>query len=159
MRAFRPDPIPPDRLQDLVELANWAPSAGNLQSRDFVVVRDPATRRALAEAADQAFVAEAPAILVVCANLRRVQKYGQRGRDLYALQDAAAAVQNFMLAAHAADLATVWVGAFDEAAVRRVLNLPVHARPVILAPVGLPSEAPPPPERLPLGEILHWDRW
>jgi nitroreductase len=160
IRSFRPDPVPEDRIRDLLELANWAPSSGNLQSRDFVVVRDPATRRALARAAlDQEFVAEAPAVIVVCANARRIGKYGARGRDLYMIQDAAAATQNLLLAAHAAGLGTVWIGAFDEGRVRQILGLPAAVRPLALIPLGKPAEQPEPPERLPLSEILHWDRW
>jgi nitroreductase len=161
VRAFRPDPVPEETLRDLVEIANWAPSAGNLQSRDFILVRDPMTRKALAVAArDQEFLAEAPAVVVVCANARRVEgKYGRRGRDLYMIQDAAAATQNLMLAAHAAGLGTCWVGAFDEAAVRELLGIPAGVRPVALVPVGRPAETPEPPSRLPLTDVLHWDRW
>jgi len=160
VRAFQPEPIPQSVLEQLVELANWAPSAGNLQSRDFIVVRDAATRKGLARAAiDQDFVAQAPAVLVVCANFSRVTKYGRRGRDLYSIQDAAAATQNFLLAAHAAGYGTVWVGAFDEDAVSRLLRLPSHVRPVALVPIGRPAETPEIPEHLPLEEILHWDHW
>lgn len=160
VRAFRPEPIPEKVLEELVELANWAPSAGNLQSRDFIVVRDATKRKGLARAAiDQNFIAEAPAVLVVCANFSRVVKYGRRGRDLYSVQDASAAIQNFLLAAHDAGYATVWVGAFDEDDVSRLLGLPGHVRPVALIPIGRPAETPEVPDHLPLEEILHWDRW
>lgn len=161
VRAFRPTPIPENLLLELVELANWAPSAGNLQSRDFILVRDPAIRRGLARAAlDQEFVAEAPAVLVVCANAHRVfARYGRRGQDLYMLQDAAAATENFLLAAQEAGLGATWVGAFDEEEIRHLLHLPDHVRPVTLVPVGWPGETPEPREHRPLEEILHWDVW
>ena len=161
IRAFRPDPFSAETLKELIELANLAPSAGNLQGRDFVVVRDGATRRSLARAAlDQGFIAEAPVAVVVCANLARTAtKYGRRGRELYAIQDAAAATQNLLLAAHEAGLGTCWVGSFDEAAVSRLLGLPVDVRPVAIIPVGVPAEAPEPSSRLPLKKILHVGRW
>lgn len=160
VRVFRTDPVPEDRLHKLLELANWAPSAGNLQARDFVVVRDAATREALARAAlDQEFIAEAPVVLVVCGNARRIGRYGRRGRDLYIIQDAAAAIQNLLLAAHDAGLATVWVGAFDEDAVRALLRLPAHARPLAIVPLGYAAESPETPSRLPLQDIVHWERW
>jgi len=160
IRAFAPDAVREDLIRDLIGLANWAPSAGNLQARDFVIVRDPATKQALARAAlDQEFLAEAPAAIVVCANLRRIAHYGRRGRDLYAIQDAAAATQNLLLAAHEAGLGATWVGAFDEAAVRDLLKLPQHARPVALVPIGKPAERPGAPDRLGLTEILHWDHY
>ena len=159
VRAFRHEPIPEETLCELVELANWAPSAGNLQARDFVLVRDPKKKLALAHAADQGIIAEAPAVLVVCTNSNRGAKYGNRGRDLYAIQDAAAATQNFLLAAHAKGYATVWVGAFDEGAVGHALGLPPQVRPVAIIPIGRPGETPEASSRLPLDEILHWDRW
>jgi len=159
VRAFRREPVPEDLLRGLVELANWAPSAGNLQSRDFIIVRDEKTRRALARAADQAELAEAPVVLAICANAARVAKYGARGRDLFTIQDAAAATENFLLAAHDRGLGAVWMGSFDEDAVSRALSLPRHSRPVTLVAVGWPAETPPIPERLPLSDVLHWDRW
>ncbi len=159
IRAFTGKPVPEPLLQELVELANWAPSAGNLQARDFIVVRDADTRRALARAADQVELEQADAVLVVCTNARRIGKYGARGRELFAVQDAAAATQNFLLAAYDSGLGTVWMGSFDEEAVRRILGIPGYARPVALVAVGWPAEKPPPPERLPLTEILHREHW
>lgn len=159
IRAFRDEPISEDLLRELVELANWAPSAGNLQSRDFVLVRDPGRKRDLARAADQDFLEQAPAVLVVCTNASRVGKYGKRGRELYMIQDAAAATENFCLAAHERGLGTVWVGAFDEELVRRSLRLPQDVQPVTLVPIGRPAEMPEPSGRLPLAEILHLEHW
>jgi nitroreductase len=161
VRAYRPEPIPAKTLEGLVELANLAPSAGNLQGRDFVVVREETARRVLARAAlDQDFLAEAPVVVVVCANLgRTAKKYGRRGRELYAIQDAAAATENLLLAAHEAGLGTCWVGAFDEEAVRKLIGLPADVRPVALIPLGVPAEEPEPSPRLPLKEILHLERW
>ena len=159
IRAFRSDPIPEALLRELVELANWAPSAGNLQARDFIVVRDVKTRRALAHAADQVELAQAAAVLVVCTNAERVAKYGARGRELFSIQDAAAATENFLLAAHERGLGAVWMGSFDEETVRSLLGLPRHVRPVTLVGLGWPAEKPATPERLPLDEVLHWEHW
>lgn len=159
VRAFTPEPVPEGLLRELVDLANWAPSAGNLQARDFIVVRDPETRRALARAADQVEIEQAPAVLVVCTNASRIGKYGTRGRELFAVQDAAAATQNFLLAAHDSGLGAVWMGSFDEERVRTILGIPGHARPVALVAVGWPAENPSPPQRLPLNEVLHPERW
>jgi nitroreductase len=85
----------------LIELGNAAPSAGNLQARDFVVVRDQKTKDDLALAAhNQDFIAEAPVVIVVCANMDRIMHYGKRGVTLYSLQDCAASIQNMLLAIH-----------------------------------------------------------
>ncbi len=161
IRAFRPEPVPAEAVKELVELANLAPSAGGLQGRDFVVVRDAEAREAIDRAAnDQGFIAQAPVVVVVCANGTRLRrKYGRRGLELYALQDAAAATENLLLAAHGAGLAGCWVGAFDEDAVREILRLPADVRPVTIVPLGFPAEEAEPRPHLPLGEILHEEHW
>jgi nitroreductase len=52
-----------------------------------------------------------------------------------------------MLVAHSLGLGTVWVGAFDEKEVGRILNVPGNVRPVAIVPVGYPDESPPHPGR------------
>ena len=159
VRSFLSDaPVPQPLLERLLLAATWAPSAGNAQSWRFTAVRDPATRRRLASAAlGQLFVAQAPVVVVACADLERAgAAYGQRGQVLYCLQDTAAAVQNLLLAAAAEGLGSCWVGAFDERAVSRVLGLGSGLRPTALVPLGYTNENPPAPPRRPLDEVVEY---
>jgi nitroreductase len=105
------------------------------------------------------FIAQAPVVIVAIANLERVAEYGDRGKELFAIQDSATAVQNLMLALHERGLGTVWVGSFDEKKTRRVLGLPAHARPVAILPVGYPAEHPEPRKHLPPKEYTHVEEW
>lgn len=157
-RSFRAERLSREQVSRLLEAARWAPSAGNLQPWRFLVVEGMATRRALAAAAfGQNFVAEAPVVVVVCAVPdESARVYGDRGRDLYCLQDCAAAVENLLLAAAAAGLGSCWVGAFDEAAVARALDLDVGWRPVAVVPVGHPAEQPGRRSRRPLDDVAVW---
>jgi nitroreductase len=159
IRAFRREPVPEPLMRELVELANWAPSAGNLQARDFIMIRDEETRKSLARIADQVELAQAPVVVVVCANGSRITKYGSRGQELFMIQDAAAATENLLLAAHERGLGAVWMGSFDEGEVRKLLKIPSTVRPVTLIGLGWPAEEPEPPQRLPLNDILHLERW
>lgn len=160
IRAFRPDPVDDAVIDEALRLANLAPSAGNLQARDFVVVRSPTTKAALAEAAHgQDFVRTAPVVVVCCANLDRIKHYGERGRSLYCLQDVAAAVENMLLYLHSKGFGAVWVGAFDERKVSDVLDLPDHARPVAMVPIGRPAERAVRRRRLPQDQIVHREKW
>jgi nitroreductase len=124
-----------EKVAQVLAAANAAPSAGNLQGYEIFRVTHEKERAALAHAAlDQFFVAQAPVVLVFCANqARSAAKYRERGARLYAIQDATIACAFAMLAATALGLGTVWVGAFDDAAVRRVLGchdlLPVAILP------------------------------
>ena len=161
VRSFKEDPIPNEDLKKILEAAIWAPSAGNLQSWEFIVVKDEKRKKALARAAlNQMFIAEAPVVIVACANMMRsASVYGERGRRLYCLLDTAAAVQNLMLAAHALGYGTCWIGAFRDEEVMRVLNIPPELRPIAIIPVGVPDEKPRAPPRMPLRDVVHEEEY
>jgi len=160
VRVFKADPVDVTIVSEGLRLANQAPSAGNLQARDFVVIRDVATKRALMEAAyRQDFIRSAPVDVVFCANTERIAHYGKRGKELYCLQDVAAAIENFMLYLTSKGLGSVWVGSFDEGAVAAALGLPANVRPVAIVPLGYPAEPGVRRKRLPLESMVHNDRW
>lgn len=159
-RVFKADPVDDGIVNEALRLANLAPSAGNLQARDFIVVRDLKTKKALSEAAyKQDFVRTAPVVVVFCANLMRVGHYGERGRNLYCLQDVAAAIENFMLYLCSKGLGSVWVGAFDERKASVTLGLPSHARPVAIVPIGYPAEKGVRRKRLTVEQLIHRESW
>jgi len=160
IRAFKSDPVAEEVVEELMELANMAPSAGNLQAREFIAVRDDKTKEGLAAAAlNQMFISEVPVCIVVCVNYERIAHYGERGRELYVFHDTGAAIQNILLAVHDMGLGAVWVGAFDEDPVKRILNLPEHIRPVAIIPVGHPVEQPRMRSRRDLSDILRKESW
>ncbi|MEM3703685.1 MAG: nitroreductase family protein [Candidatus Bathyarchaeia archaeon] len=161
IRAFQSRDVPFEIVEKLIEAARWAPSAGNIQPWEFVIVRNPETKKRLAEAAlGQSFIEEAPVVIVVCADEERsASGYGSRGRTLYCIQDTAAAIQNIHLAAYALGLSTCWVGAFREDEARKILKIPEGVRPVAIIPVGYPAESPTPRSRRPLKQIIHYERF
>ena len=136
---------------------NRAPSAGNLQAYEIYLIRKKAALRALAAAAlDQVFVAGAPLALVFCAHpARGTHRYGERGRRLYAVQDATIACTYAMLAATAPGLATVWIGAFDDNGVLSVIGEPEGQIPVAILPIGYADETPDPTPRRALDNLIH----
>ncbi len=158
IRKYSPEEVPMEVVEELLEAARWAPSAGNRQPWHFYVVTEEPQRRALVEVAGgQGFIAEAPVVIIICADAERsAEKYGDRGRSLYCLQDTAAAVQNILLAAEARDLGTCWIGAFDEKACSSVLDLPANHRPVAMTPVGRKGMDPDPRARRDLEEIVTY---
>ncbi|MDW8100224.1 MAG: nitroreductase family protein [Anaerolineae bacterium] len=157
IRAYQDRPVPEDALRQILEAINAAPSAGNLQAYQVFLVRDAAKRRALAQASgDQEFVAQAPVVLVFCTDAARsAWRYGQRGERLYALQDATIACAYAQLAAVALGLGTVWVGAFQDEAVIRALNLPHGLHPIAILPIGYPAESPAPTPRRALSDLVQ----
>ncbi len=156
IRDFQKKPIPDDLAKKLMEALIWAPSAGNLQSRKFYFVLNDSVKRMLARAAlNQNFIAEAPLVIVGCADRRISSKYGDRGVDLYMIQDVAVSIMGMMLVAHENGLGSTWVGAFHEKDVAKILQLPAHLRPVAIVPVGYPSKIPSPPPRVSLREAVE----
>jgi len=159
IRAFTNEEVSEEEVQKLIDAARRAPSAGNIQPWEFVIVRDPKIKQELSVAAlNQNFIKEAPVVIVVCADEARSSwGYGSRGASLYCLQDTAAAIQNLLLAACALGLGTCWVGAFHENEVAKVINTPRNVRPIAIIPVGHPAEKPRARPKRSISEIVHYE--
>jgi nitroreductase len=160
-RFKRGEKVSEEDLRKILEVATYAPSAGNRQPWEFIIVENEDTKNKLAEAAyNQTWITEAPIIIVVCANEERsASRYGERGRTLYCIQDTAAAIQNMLLMAHSLGYGTCWVGAFNENEVRRILNIPIGVRPVAIIPIGKPDEKPTMPPRIPIQKLIHYEKY
>lgn len=148
IRRFLDKEIPKDAIDALKEALIWAPSAGNLQSRRFYFVFNNEVKKRIADAAlHQTFILQAPLVVVACADLSIERFYGSRGKELYAIQDVACSIENMMLAACSLGFGSVWVGAFDEDGIAKLLDMPSHLRPVAIVPVGYPGHNPLSPRR------------
>jgi nitroreductase len=157
VRAFTDKPIEAEKLQQILETANCAPSAGNLQSYEIYLVRGLAQRQALTKAAlNQEFITQAPVALVFCAHPQRaIDRYGARGVNLYSMQDATIACTFAVLAATALGVASVWVGAYQDEQVRQAIGAPEEHLPVAVLPLGYAAEAPAPRPRRGLADLVH----
>ena len=157
IRAFTQDPIDEDKVWKILRNAWRAPSAGNLEPQDFLVVRDEILKKRLAEAAlGQSFIEQAPVVIVVCSDTRRnVGRYGERGRNFYSIIDGSFSSFIILLSAVELGLGACFVGAFDDDKVARVLALPKEVRPIGIIPIGKPAEKPRRLSRIPLEERVH----
>jgi nitroreductase len=158
IRAFTDEPVSETDVTAILEAARIAPTAGNLQAFRIVVVREPGTKDRLARAArEKPCVYQAPVVLGFIADRSRSEeRYGERGRDLYALQDATIATTFAMLAVCDRRLACVWVGAFDTDAVAEVLGCSEGEVPAALLPVGHAAEDPAAKPRRSLEDLVTW---
>lgn len=174
VRRFREDGAVDDGiLCNCLRVARLAPSAGNLQTYQVVVVRDLGQRMAIARAAArQTWIADAPVVLVFLADQERSgRKYHDRGRFLYSVQDATVAAAYTQLALEAAGLSSCWVGAFHEDEVAAVVvphsspsaeevgpppQRPGTLRPVVVMPVGIAAERPVRSHRRPIKKFVHY---
>lgn len=157
IRKFQKKDIPDELIDKLIDALIWAPSAGNLQARKFYFIRDDNIKNELVHAAlAQRFISEAPLVVVACADRRIFHHYGERGESLYCLQDVACSLMCLMLVACELGLGTVWVGAFYEDRVSKILDLPSYLRPVAIVPVGWPAKIPSAPPRVKRQEAVVW---
>lgn len=157
IRKYRPEmPVEQEKLHAILEMACAAPSAGDLQSYQILVITDAQQRKQLSEIANgQAFIAEAPVTLLFCSDPQRAaKKYGERGERLYALQDATIAAAYAQLAVVAAGLASTWVGYFDDAQVKQAFALAPGLEPVAALSIGYPAELPEETPRRPISEVV-----
>lgn len=150
IRKFENEEVADEEIGKLLTACKWAPSAGNRQPWKIVVVKDKEKINELSKAAlGQKWITHAPVVLVVLTDKERSEAtYGERGKELYALQSTATAVQNILLRARDIGLGSCWVGAFDEDNVRDIVDCQKEdIRPVAILPVGHPKEEPEPPSR------------
>ncbi|HOX35773.1 MAG TPA: nitroreductase family protein [Methanoregulaceae archaeon] len=160
VREYGSEPVSEEDMRYLLDCASTAPSAGNLEAWDVVLVTDEDARLGLQDASfGQEHIGQAPLVIVVCANyIRSMSHYGERG-ILYAVQDATIATTYMMLAAHTRNLHSCWTGAFSEDEVKELLNLPQHVRPIALLAVGKGTMPQVLTGRLAVAEHLHYAQW
>lgn len=161
IRKFKDKNVEMELIEKIILNGIWAPSAGNIQSWDVIIVQENENKSKISKAAYMRdFISKSQYILVVCANMdRSAEVYGERGRDLYCIQDADAATQNMLLTAHYLGLGACWVGSFNEDAVCDILDIPKSVRPVALIPIGYPDEEPYPPTRRSIDEVIHVEKY
>jgi len=146
IRAYSAKNVNNESIEMVLRAAMAAPSAGNEQPWEFLLIRNRETLERISAAHPYAeMVRHAPVAILVCGNLTRV-----RHQD-YWVQDLSAATENMLLAAHALGLGSVWVGIHPRekrvAEIRSVLSLPEEIIPFAILPIGHPGEEKPPEDR------------
>lgn len=142
VREFKQQDIPEPTLSRILEAGCWAPSAGNLQPWYFYVVKNQQIKDKIAEACfEQHQVNHSPIIIVVFADpAKSNERYGERGAQLYCIQDTAVAVENMILAAYGLGIDSCWVGAFDEVEVQTLVEAPPRLRAVAILCLGYSNQ-------------------
>ena len=158
IRKYLSKEVPNGLIERLLQAAHWAPSGGNMQPWHFYVLRgEPKQKACDSLGRPDHWIYGVPVVILVCAEPGRSgERFGERGAELYCLQDTAAAIQNILICAKANGLSTCWVGAFDESTCKEALNLPDEFRPVAMIPVGYSEEEPKAPERRSLTQVVTY---
>lgn len=138
IRKFTDKTVEEDKIIQILNVVNTAPSAGNLQAYEVIVVKSKDVKGKLSEAAlHQTFINEASIVLVfVAKTMESSVRYGRRGVELYSIQDATIACTYAMLACEALGISSTWVGAFDGDKIIEILHCNNGEVPVALLPIG-----------------------
>ena len=130
-------------IGDIINIARYAPNAGNLQNWNIIVVQDEDRKREIAIAClKQMWIAQASIVLVLANKTTEIKRYyGERGL-LYGTQNLAALAQNILLLATDKGLSTCWIGAFDKEAVARIVKAPEDEIPEIVITIGYSRDKP-----------------
>lgn len=155
IREYRNEMVPDDVLAKILEAARWAPSGANIQPWRFIVVTDPHLRREIGKVAKYFFikshhVGEAPVLIVLCGDTKKSQWH---------TVDCSLAGANVMIAAHVLGLGTCWIGAFDEAKVKELLDIPDQVKVEGIITLGYPAGKSKAPPRLALDEVVSLNTW
>ncbi len=157
-RRYKPDPVAPALVDEILDTARMAPSAKNFQEWRFIVVDEKEKIEALTDTAgNQGWWRSAPVIIVCCAE---TDNYVMRGGQLSYPIDCAIIIDHITLLATEKGLGTCWVGSYDEAQVKRICSIPESTRVVELLTLGYPDDTPPSAKkRLGLGRIRYRNAW
>jgi nitroreductase len=157
IRKYTNDPVSDDTVHELLAAAMSAPSAGNEQPWQFIVVKDRTLLSEVARVNPFAGMAkEAPVAVLVCGDTS-LEKYPG-----FWVQDCSAATQNLLLAAHSKGLGAVWTGIHPNqdrvAGFRRLFKLPDPVIPLALVVIGHPAQSVSRQDRY-RKERVHINQW
>lgn len=161
VRSYDPDrAMSPDTVETLLRAAMSAPTAVNKQPWAFVVLDNREALDSLAEVLPYAkMLNHAPLAIVVCGDMDKALE--GTARDFW-IQDASAATENLLIAAHALGLGAVWTGVYPDServeAVKNRLGLPSAIIPLCVVPVGYPEGEQTPKDKWNPG-VIHYNRW
>ncbi len=160
---FKPEAVPTEKINSILEAGRWAPSYANTQPWEFITVTDSKLKQEVVQIAKETMTAHAGiegahTIIATCVDPEK-DRY-------HSIEDGAVATQNMALAAHSLGLATYWVGILSptndkksvEHRIKEVLNIPERFRLISLLPIGVPAYSIE-KQRKRLWEICHIDKY
>jgi FMN reductase (NADPH) len=172
VRCYKSIPVTSDMIDTIISSAQCASTSSNLQTYSVIVVTTQEKRLRLAElCGDQTQVRDAPVFLAWCADLARLDHVCQlRGYTqvaeytenfLIAAMDVALAAQNAALTAESLSLGICYIGGIRDnpTEVIELLELPRLVFPIIGMTLGWPEKQPDIKPRLPLPEVMHWEKY
>jgi nitroreductase len=156
-RAYKPDEVEAEKLDQVLEAFRLAPTAANRQPFRLMVIRTKGREQELRQLYDKDWFVQAPLVLCAC-GVESEAWIGEDGKD-YLEVDVAIAMDHLILAATELGLGTCWIGAFHKERAMEFLSLPEGIKPVIFTPLGYPADEPEPKVRRSLADLVRFETW
>jgi nitroreductase len=158
-RSFKPKRVAFGDILEAIDAAIKGPFAGNINNLKFVIVESEKTIKTLSKHANQTWINEASAVIVVCADDTLLEKqYGKMGGD-YSRQQAGAAVNTLILKLTDLGINSCWVGAFDYEITKELLKIPQNIRIEAMIPVGYEKGKAKKEHKIELESLIRWEDW
>ena len=162
IRAYTDEKVSEEQIDSMLRAAMAAPSSKNRQPAEYIVVQDRSMLDKLASGLRYAkMLAGAPLAIIICARTEFIGRDGNPEHNRFWEQDAAAACENLLLAAHALGLGAVWTAASDPercAVVKELMEIGDEAMPLAVVAIGYPAENPAPKDKW-KPEKIHREKW
>ena len=156
VRRFTDTPVETEKLETCVKAGIWAPTAGNAQPWEFIIVTKPETMK-LIKTVSPGLLGNPAACIAVCSDIPgNIKRMGAAGETL-AVMDCSMAAQNVMLKAWDLGLGSCVIRSFNQDAVREVLRAPEGIMPELLITLGYFTGNPGNPKRR--ENVIHWNRF
>ena len=147
------------KILEALELTLYAPTAGGIFPLKIMLIDDIEKIQKIAKWSEQEFIAQAKYVVVFVSNVKRLQTpYGERA-ETFCKQQTGAAIQNFLLKLTELELATCWIGYFNEENIKIILKIPETYNIEAIFPIGLANEKPKHRISRELGDYLYFNTW
>jgi nitroreductase len=157
VRAYKPDAVEEEKLQQVLEAARLAPTAANRQPFQLILLPTAGRKPELRRIYNREWFVQAPLVICICGvpSGAWVRMDGKSYVDV----DVSIVMDHIILAATDLGLGTCWVGAFDPTAAREVLGLPEDVEPLAFTPLGYAADQLRPKVRKPLSDLIRYEHW
>ncbi|WP_414836385.1 nitroreductase family protein [Candidatus Nanohalococcus occultus] len=158
-RSADDKPVERKKVGKILEAGRHAPSPGNVQSLEFIVIEEEESRAKLAEASGDPRLEEAPVAVIVLADTARMRRrIGDEFHDA-CNAEAASAVQGMRMVAKEEDLSSCWVTGFDQMAVKTGFGIPENVEPMGIIGLCYPRSEVEPDHRFGMNEVVFYEKY
>ena len=147
------------QILEAIDSANQTPFAGNYNHLKFLIIEKKETIREIANICDQLWLNGIGILIVVCSDDSHLEDiYGDRGR-IYSRQQAGAAIQTLLLKLTDLGLDSCWIGSYNDAEIKKELDIPVKIQIEAIIPAGYEKGNSPKKIKRDLDTTIFWEKW